>query len=153
MDDKLRDLVGGHQFTVVARVIRLGATLAPRGCLGRARRGIGQIRGRRTRRVARMLRELGLEVSDLGLEVLELRKHREHNGLDGRGRSLPVRWGNAEGRCKLAHGASMKQSSPRVKGDDPSRPGPSKGCLNGYVHWYEATNIGRKEFKIKHFVD
>ncbi len=21
------------------------------------------------------------------------------------------------------------------------------------VHWYEATNIGRKEFKIKHFVD
>ena len=69
-----------------------------------------------------MLLELGLEVRDLGPELLELSEQREQDRSDGGRSSLPVRRGNAEGRRKLAHGTSMKQPSLAVKGDDPSRP-------------------------------
>ncbi len=69
-----------------------------------------------------MLLELGLEVGDLGLKMLELSEQREQERSDGGGSSLPVRRGNAEGRRKLTHGTSLKQLSPPVKGDDPSQP-------------------------------
>jgi hypothetical protein len=69
-----------------------------------------------------MLLELGLEIRDLGLELLELREQGEQDRSDGGRSSLPVRRGNAEGRRKLTHGTSLKQLSPPVKGDDPSQP-------------------------------
>ena len=75
-----------------------------------------------------MLLELGLEVGDLGLKMLELSEQREQERSDGGGSSLPVRRGNAEGRRQLAHGTSMKQPRLLVKGDDPSRPIRGRGA-------------------------
>ena len=61
--------------------------------------------------------ELGLEVSDLGLELLELGEEGEHDRSDSGGSSLPIRRRNAERWRKLAHGASMKQTRRPVKSD------------------------------------
>ena len=72
--------------------------------------------------------ELGLEVRNLGLELLELSEQREQECSDGGGSSLPVRRGNTEGRRQLAHGTSMKQPRLLVKGDDPSWPIRGRGA-------------------------
>jgi hypothetical protein len=85
MDDQLGDLIRGQQFAMAARMTGLRASLAASGWRSRARRGRGRIRGGRTGGVARMLLELGLEVRDLGLELLELREQREQNRSDGGG--------------------------------------------------------------------
>ena len=63
-----------------------------------------------------MLLELGLELNDLGLELLHVGKQSEDGRSNSGGSRLPVRWWNAEGRCKLAHGASMKEFRRPVKG-------------------------------------
>ncbi len=59
--------------------------------------------------------ELGFQVRYPRLEPLLLIQEGEHDGPDGKGSRLPVRRWNAEGRRKLAHGASMNQECRIVK--------------------------------------
>ena len=59
-----------------------------------------------------------------------------------------------KGRWQKRKGVAVVQFQEKVRPQRGREAGLGHGTIRAAeVHWYEATGIGRKEFKIKHFVD
>ena len=115
MDNQLIHLALREQLALMAGMPWLTTALAAGRCAAWAGRGTRGIAGRRAGGVARVALALLFEVRDPRLERLDLVEQGQHHSPDTGRSCIPVSRGNAEGRCRLAHGGSMWQKDGVVK--------------------------------------